>query len=87
MFFVHVSGGLGMRMEVGCPCPPVRNDIVTPCHLLIDFWTEHVRLSLDNITKPDEKKASPIHRFLTFGSNLGILIWPDHHKILGDSNA
>ena len=76
-----------MWMGVGCPCPPVRNDIVTPRHLLIDFWTEPVGLSLHNITKPDKKKASPIHRFLTFGSNLGILIWPDHRKIIGDSNA
>ena len=23
-----------MWLGVGCPCPPVRNDIVTPCHLL-----------------------------------------------------
>ena len=25
--------GVGVRMGVGCPCPPVRNDIVTPRHL------------------------------------------------------
>ena len=24
-------------MRVGCPCPPVRNDIVTPRHLLLMF--------------------------------------------------
>ena len=25
--------GFGVWMGVGCPCPPVRNDIVTPRHL------------------------------------------------------
>ena len=45
------------------------------------------RASLHNFAKPNENTASPIHRFLTFDSNLGMLIWPDHHKILGDSNA
>ena len=34
MLFVHVSGELGVWMGVGCSCPPVRNDILTPCHLL-----------------------------------------------------
>ena len=29
MLYVHVSGGLGVWMGVGCHCPPVRNDIVT----------------------------------------------------------
>ena len=24
-----------MRLGVGCPCPPVRNDIVTPRHLFL----------------------------------------------------
>ena len=33
MLFVHVSGGLVVWIGVGCPCPPVRNDIVTPRHL------------------------------------------------------
>ena len=28
-----VGGGVGVRLGVGCPCPPVRNDIVTPRHL------------------------------------------------------
>ena len=28
-----MCGGLGC----GCPCPPIRNDIVTPCHLLHQF--------------------------------------------------
>ena len=28
-------GGHGVWMGVGCPCPPVRNNIVTPRHL---FW-------------------------------------------------
>ena len=36
MLFEHVSGGLGVRMEVGCPSPPVRNDIVTLCNLYIN---------------------------------------------------
>ena len=34
MLFVQVSEGLGVWIGVGCPCPPVRNDIVTPRHLL-----------------------------------------------------
>ena len=29
-----VLGGVKVRMGVGRPCPPVRNDIVTPRHLL-----------------------------------------------------
>ena len=29
MLFDHVSRELGVWMGVGCPCPPVRNDIVT----------------------------------------------------------
>ena len=28
-----VGDGVGLRLGVGCPCPPVRNDIVTPRHL------------------------------------------------------
>ena len=28
-----VGGGVGVKLGVGCPCPPVRNDIVTPRHL------------------------------------------------------
>ena len=42
---------VGVWMGVGCPCPPVRNDIVTPCHLFIvsrpevhhrKFWDSEV---------------------------------------------
>ena len=29
--------GVGVRMGVECPCPPVRNDIVTPRHLFLHF--------------------------------------------------
>ena len=46
MLFVHVcvcGGGvgwsedwIGVRMGVGCPCPPVRNDILTPRHWFIN---------------------------------------------------
>ena len=25
--------GVGVRKRVGCPCPPIRNDVVTPHHL------------------------------------------------------
>ena len=32
--FVHVSGGLWVRMGVGCPCASIVNDIVTPRDLL-----------------------------------------------------
>ena len=35
--FVYVLEGVGgvvwVRLGVGCPCPPVPNDIVTPRHL------------------------------------------------------
>ena len=27
--------GVGVRIWVGCPCPPVRNNIVTPRHLFL----------------------------------------------------
>ena len=33
MHFVYESGGLGVWMGVGCPCSPIRNNIVTPRHL------------------------------------------------------
>ena len=37
--FVCVSvGGVEVRLGVGCPCPPVRNDIMTPCHLLFFYF-------------------------------------------------
>ena len=31
--FVSVWEGVGLRLGVWCPCPPIRNDIVTPRHL------------------------------------------------------
>ena len=31
-----VGGEVGVRLGVGCPCPPVRDDIVTPRHLFCD---------------------------------------------------
>ena len=37
MHFVYVSGGLEVWMRVGRPCPPVRNDIVTPRHLFFSI--------------------------------------------------
>ena len=36
---VYVCLEFGVWMGVGCPCPPVRNDIVTPRHLLLIFTT------------------------------------------------
>ena len=42
MLFVHVSGGLEVWIGVGCPCPPVRNDIVTPRNLLHIFALAHM---------------------------------------------
>ena len=41
MLFVHVSGELGVWTGVGCSCPPVRNDIVTP-----RFLGNHLTFSL-----------------------------------------
>ena len=32
--------GVEVRMRVGCPFPPVRNDAVTPRHLLLYFLLE-----------------------------------------------
>ena len=29
------GGGHGVWIGVGCPCPPIRNDIVTPRHLFL----------------------------------------------------
>ena len=46
-FGMCVCGGHGVWMKVGCPCPPVRNDIVTPCHLfspsVSDFFTQTLK--------------------------------------------
>ena len=36
-FCMFESWTWGVWMRVGCPCPPVRNDIVTPRHLLLMF--------------------------------------------------
>ena len=33
-----------MLMGLGCPCPPVRNDIVTPRHLFISFYLRDLNL-------------------------------------------
>ena len=46
MVFVYVRGH-GMWMGVGCPYPPVRNDIVTPRHL----FSEILRIV---VMSPDE---------------------------------
>ena len=42
--FVCGRVGFGVWMGVGCPCPPVRNDIVTPRHLLDAFSHLYKRL-------------------------------------------
>ena len=42
---LSVCGGCGMWMGLGCPCPPVRNDIVTPRYLFIFTRNMH---SLDD---------------------------------------
>ena len=41
MLFVHVSVGLVVWIRVGCLCPPVRNDIVTPRHLFFVTPVQH----------------------------------------------
>ena len=42
-------GEAGVRLGFECPCPPVRNNIVTLCHLFKDFSkeTSHVLLAFD----------------------------------------
>ena len=39
-----------MWMGVGCPCPPVRNDIVTPRHLLF-CW--HIKAVIALLLLPE----------------------------------
>ena len=39
--------GRWVWMGVGCPCPPVRNDIVTPRHLL--FLLSRVKISFATV--------------------------------------
>jgi len=48
-------GWVGVWMGVGCPCPPVRNDIVTPRHLfscylsrccLLTMYLSHMTIAL-----------------------------------------
>ena len=44
MYGSELEGGLGGALGVdgvGCPCPPVRSNIVTPRHL---FWYKPERL-------------------------------------------
>ena len=38
-YFLLMIGcwGIGVWLEVGRPCPPIRNDIVTPHHLFMIF--------------------------------------------------
>ena len=43
-----------MWMGVACPCPPVRNDIVTPRHL---FIVEHCQLEHKTQTKTKTNEA------------------------------
>ena len=50
--FVHVSGGLGVWMGVGCPCPPVRNNIVTLHHLFSSLLVlTHDKQGLSELAK------------------------------------
>ena len=45
-FFLYVPVLVGRRVwtGVGCPCPPVRNNIVTPHHLLYIVWFMQTKL-------------------------------------------
>ena len=53
-----------MRLGVGCPCPPVRNDIVTPCHLFQNrhpyFCNFGLRVNLFIAVMPASKLSSPL---------------------------
>ncbi|MEE3022984.1 MAG: hypothetical protein VX367_10290 [SAR324 cluster bacterium] len=34
--------GVGVRLGLGCPCPPVRNDIVTPASLVLSSYQRQI---------------------------------------------
>ena len=46
-----VGGGVGVRLGVGCPCPPFRNNIVTTHHLFLVADTQSVCLSRSSYHK------------------------------------
>ena len=44
-FVIECWGRVSVWIRLGCPCPPVRNDIVTPRHLLFDVYFSRSSLS------------------------------------------
>ena len=48
-------------MGVGCPCPPVRNDIVTPRHLCLCIFGSQRKKSVCNST-PESTKTQEIKK-------------------------
>ena len=48
--------GVGMWMGVRCPCPPVRNDIVTPRHLLFSDQLIHLGMLTQVIIQYNKNK-------------------------------
>ena len=51
--------GVGVWMGVGCPCPPVRNDIVTPRHLFRDkpIWERLTQNGKEEKRKSTKKRV------------------------------
>ena len=63
--FVLVRGD-GVRMWVGFPCPPVRNDIVTPGHLFCEDLLTCLTLYVQSHVYPREKFLLKNHDFQKF---------------------
>ena len=85
MLFVHVSGGLVMWIDVGCPCPPVRNwwPCIRPC-FPFDFLANLQTLWNSIIYRPRFER-----RCLTVGALGSGTIW-DHlltSTLVGDNEG
>ena len=72
-----------MRIEVGCPCPPICNNIVTPCHFLLHVSYSAVRtiffprpLSAFSTT-PTLRSLAPSSLRRRLGIGLGLR----HHRL------
>ena len=72
--FVH-GVGFGVWMGIGCPCPPVRNDIVTPRHLF--YANTESPTSTDN-ARLDKLETGQCDQNEMFGNTVR---WINHRAI------
>ena len=71
--FLFMCGEHGVWMGVGCHCPPIRNDIVTPRHLL------ETKLCIFDVPK-----GAPLHLSPLITTDEGLFA---HQELMTKANA